>query len=349
MVLRFTYPAHRADRMASFLKHAVFGAFAAVLQMPAAGAQTPVPIRVANDLRACIVDAYGIRDAARIGQLTGSMAEVPNRRWTSVTEVAPGVFRITDARQDVTLEIKLPDATGEAHCMAFGPAIAVGQGALSADKFVDLNFVPGLEPSTPGNGMIRRYTLPTAPHPAALVAFSSPQVGDVVGFTFSGIPQGQVSRALSKGGGAAAPQNVRNAIGRAVNSCLRLFGNVQTVDAALEAYGFELGFNTGGRSPTRVFFTPDNAVAIQMGRGSCLIETNDLSVSAAVSVISATLASDAPGMFKARTENQSGCTTFFASPNLRAPIYLQVRAAPQQGQSTCTDNGTSRITISVAG
>ena len=106
---------------------------------------------------------------------------------------------------DRTIEIKLPDATGAAHCMIFGPSLGSGQGALTADKFVELNFLKGLVPAAAPQGVTRRYNIPGAPYRADLIAYS-PASGDVVGFAFSGVPQNLTTRALS----AADPQAEEN-------------------------------------------------------------------------------------------------------------------------------------------
>lgn len=312
-------------------------------------AQTPVPIAVANDLRACIRDATGFHDATRVGRLDAALAQVPNRRWPNVTEIAPGVHRITGSTPDVAIEIKLRDSSGNAHCLAFGSKITAGQGALIADKFVELNFLPGLQPAAPGPGMTRRYTVFGAPYQADLIAFPSGNGGDIVGFSFVGLPMNLTTRSLSSNGNSTNPQSVSLAISNAVTICLRNYFAQDTVDTALEQSGFEFGFSTGSSSPARVFFTRDNGVSLQIKPGICIISTRQLGPAGTAQVLYNTLNANAPGGFEARTET-NGCTTFFTTQRLNAAMFVNVTNERRQGaQNNCIEDGTSRIAFGVAG
>ena len=312
------------------------------------GAQTPVAISAANDLRVCLLDAKGFRDATRLAQLQSSIEQIRAKNWGQVTEIAPGVFRMLRNGTDRTVEIKLPDASGAAHCMAFGPSLGPGQGAMTADKFVELRFLTGLVPAPAPQGVTRRYRVTGAPYQADLIAYPTAQ-GDVVGFTFSGVPQGLTARQLSRGDASVAIQNVRTALSNAVDVCLRLFFSRDTVEAALDVHGFDFAFETGGSSPDKVYFTPDNAVSVQVGQGTCYIETNYIGPAAAVQIAGTALNAVAPGTFTYRADNNSGCGGYYAQGRIDPPVFLTFANIKSGTRITCIENGTSRITISVVG
>lgn len=327
----------------------VIGALASCLSLITPGAaQTPVPIAAANDLRVCILSAQGFRDAPRLAQLDLSLEQIREKNWGSLTEIAPGIFRMARNGTDRSIEIKLPDATGAAHCMAFGPSLGPGQGALTADKFVELNFLQGLVPAATPQGVTRRYNIPKAPYQADLIAYSTAS-GDVVGFAFSGVPETLTTRTLSAADPSVTYRSVSTALTHAVEICLRNYLQRDTVDAALSAYGFEFGFETGGSLPSKVHFTPDNAVLILLGPGTCMIETNYMNPSATVNITAEALNRAAPGGFTQRVENHNGCTRFFAEPTLNLPLSLTVLNARNKGSGTCNEDGTSRIAFVVAG
>lgn len=311
--------------------------------------QTPVDISVANDLRACIADELGSRDATRVGHLNASLAQVPNRRWPNVTEIAPGIHRITGTTPDISIEIKLRDPGGNAHCLAFGSKITPGQGALIADKFVELNFLPGLQQAAPGPGMTRRYTVFGAPYQADLIAFPSGNGGDIVGFSFIGLPMNLTTRRLSSDRNTNDPQTARLAISNAVTICLRNYFAQDSVNTALEQSGFEFGFSTGSSSPARVFFTRDNGVSLQIKPGTCIISTRQLGPAGTAQVLYNALNANAPGGFEARSET-NGCTTFFTTQHLNVPMFINVTNEQGQGaRNNCIEDGTSRIAFGVAG
>ncbi|MFK7764859.1 MAG: hypothetical protein AB8B62_16470 [Roseobacter sp.] len=312
-------------------------------------AQTPIPTAVANDLRACIAGHDGFRDATRVGQLDASLQKVPNRRWPNVIEIAPGVHRITGQTTDVAIEIKLRDRSGNAHCLAFGPKVSAGQGALIADRFVELNFLPGLVRAAPGPGMTRRYTVMGAPYQADLIALPSGQGGDMVGFSFVGLPINLTTRALSLGDPTVNPQAVRQAMSNAITICLRNYFAQDTVDAALSQGGFEYGYATGGSSPERVFFTKDNAVSLHIKPGLCTITSNYVSTSETVQLTYGALNASAPGQFEFRNRNHNGCPAFFSAPSLNAALSLNISSAAKSGRAHCNEDGTSQITFVVAG
>lgn len=318
------------------------------LALPAS-AETPVPISVANDLKACIYDAQGVRDSTRVAQIETSLAQIPNRRWTSKTEVAPGVFHVTDRNRQIVIEFKLRDANGAAHCLAFGPKLGTGQGALTADKFAEFKFMAGLVPAAPAQGMTRRYQIAGAPYDADLVAMQTASQGDVVGFVFSKVPGALTTRALSRNNPDVSYRSVSTSLANAVNICLRNFGNSETIPAALSAYGFEFGFADGRNENKRTYFTPTNSVSIQIQPGICEITTTYLSPSATNTIAISKLNSDASGMFIPRTDNQSGCPGFYAAPALNIPMFINIYNAGQSGRATCNEDGTSRITFGVAG
>lgn len=312
-------------------------------------AQTPVPITVANILRTCIADAQGTRDATRLVQLDRSLATVPNRRWTGVMEIAPGTHRITSAISPETIEIKLPDANGSAHCVVFGPTLTPGQGALSADKFVEFNFLPGLIAATPPQGVSRRYVMQGAPYPAELIAFNAPGLGEVVGFTFAAVPPGQTTRRLSVGDANVTYEAVRTAINSAVMICARDVTNVEVASQSLTAAGFELGYQDGRSANRRTFFTPDNAVSVEVSPGSCTVETKYAHPSTAVQFTGAALNAAAPGVFQYRTQGLNGCPSYYASTSYPIPLSLEIFNVRDAHPSTCIEDGTSRITFTVAG
>ena len=314
----------------------------------AAHAQTPTDISVANDLKACIRDTQGVRDITRSAQLEVSMRHIPNRRWSLVNEIAPGVFRITGGNQGTTLEIKLRAQDGTAHCLAFGPSLTPGQGALAADKFVEFRFMEGLTPAAPRPGHQRRYVAAGAPYTAELIAYTIPNVGDVVGFSFSGVPAGLTTRALSRGDPSVTFESVAGSLSNAVEVCLRNYISRETVEQASIAGGFELA-QADGRNPNlKTYFSQDNAVSIRRGPGTCMIETLYLNPSMSVQITNAALNRTFPGGFIARTGN-NGCTTLSAGPSVNLPLSLNIYNVRQTGGATCNEDGTSRVTFVVAG
>ena len=322
---------------------------AASIAAAPAQTQTPAATSVANDLRASIAGEGGLRDAQRIGQLDASMARVPNRRWTNVVEIAPGVHRISDAKADITIEIKLRDATGAAHCVAFGPKLRPGDGALAADKFVELGFMTGFVNSPPRAGTQRRYVVANAPYTAELVAMQTAEQGDVVGFVFSDVPAGLTTRALSRGDASVSTAAVQSALGNGINICLRNFFQADSVDQSLTAAGFEFGFETGGSYPQQTYFTADNAVSVTLGQGSCRIETAYLSPEGTRQVTAQALERNAAGIFRFNTSGYDGCPSFSAGPGLNMPLVLGITNLSSGGRATCIADGTSRIRFEVPG
>ena len=312
-------------------------------------AQTPVPISVANILRTCISDADGTRDAARLAQLERSLATVPNRRWTNKVEVGPGVHRITGATSLETIEIKLPDANGAAYCIVYGPSIAVGQAALSADKFVEMSFLPGLVAAQPPQGVARRYVMQGAPYQIELLAFNTAEVGDVVGFAFASVPQNLTTRSLSVGDPTVTYQNVSAAITNAVMICTRDITNIEGAAQALTATGFQLGYRDGRDANRRTFFSADNAVSVRVSPGTCTVDTKYLHPSTTAQITSAALNAAAPGVFQYRAQGSNGCPGFSSSGRYHIPLYLEIFNVRSQGRSTCIEDGTSRIAFQVAG
>lgn len=313
-------------------------------------AQTPAHVSAANVLKTCVNDAQGTRDATRIGQLDASLAQLPNRRWINVTEVAQNIYHVSDKNGDFIIEFKLRDASGTAHCLVFGRGLTQGQAALTADKFVEFRFLSGLEIAPPTPGLARRYVLPAAPYTAELIAYQVAGRGEFVGFAFQGLPDNNVSRSLTAGDPTVVTQNVQLALSNAINLCLRNYFAQDTLDALLPASGFDVGFIDGRNQDVRTLFSADNAVAIIMGPGRCEIATNYMSPAATVQITQTALQANAPGQFTARVDSGSGCFAFYAAPTLNAPLSLNVRDnSTQAGRATCTEDGTSRITFVVAG
>ncbi|MFK7745799.1 MAG: hypothetical protein AB8B47_12140 [Roseobacter sp.] len=312
-------------------------------------AQTPVETSAANDLRTCILDVQGFRDVTRLGQFDVSIQMLRDGQWGQLTEIAPGVFRLQRRGTDRIVEIKLPDANGSAHCMIFGPSIGPGVAALTADKFANLSFMPELTPAQPAAGMTRRYSVTGAPYQADLVAMVAPQVGEVVGFMVSGVPRNQTTRQLSSGDPSVQPQNVSRALSNALDVCLRNYFSRASVDAAVAAHGFQLGHQTGGTSPTKVYFSPDNAVSARIGPGSCQIDTNYMSQSATTQLTGAALNRLAPGGFSMRRDNRTGCVTYFAGGSINLPLSININNSQHRYPAPCADDGTSTIGFVVAG
>jgi hypothetical protein len=131
--------------------------------------------------------------------------------------------------------------------------------------------------------------------------------------------------------------------------CLRLFFSRDTVEAALNVHGFDFAFETGGSSPHKVYFTPDNAVSVQVGQGICYIETNYIGPAAAIQTAGTALNAVAPGTFTYRADNNSGCGGYYAEGRIDPPVFLTFANIKSGTRITCIENGTSRITISVVG
>jgi hypothetical protein len=311
-------------------------------------AQTPAATSVANDLRACIAGPAGFRGATEIGYRQASLDALPNRKWTNVTEIAPGVFRLNGASGGITIEIKLPDASGAAHCVAFGPALVAGQGGLSADKFVELGFLDGLAPAPAAQGMTRRYTLAGASHAADLVAYAT-KGGEFVGFVFNGVPQDRKMRALSSADPAITSQSVRAALANAVDICLRNYFSRETRDAALSTHGFEFAYATGGKASKDIYFTGDNAVSVLVSPGTCEVETNYIGPAGAAQVAGDVLNVTAPGIFSYHVEKHDGCPSYYQDGRLDPPVFLNIRNMKRTGNTGCVEDGTARIILGVAG
>lgn len=321
----------------------LFGATSAI-------AQTPVAVSVANNLKMCIYDAQGVRDAMRVAQLGASLERARTTHWANINEIAPGIFRLTSPNQNVVIEMKLPDAQGQAHCMIFGPILTQGQGALAADKFVEFQMMAGLTQAPPPPGTTRRYVLSNAPYTAELIAYSVAGGGDVVGFIFDGVPKNLTTRALSANDRNVSYRGVSGALSNAINICLRNYFMRNTVETSLPAGGFELGFTDGRDQNKRTFFTTDNAVSLRIAPGQCQIETNYLNPSATVQIVQEALNTNAPGQFEYRAQNHNGCAAFYAGPRLNLPLGINVyNNSGQRGPATCIEDGTTRITFVVAG
>lgn len=312
-------------------------------------AQTPAPVSLANDMRACAVDGSGFRKTARMGELKASLAQVPNRRWPQVTEIAPGVHRLANSKSPTVIEIKLPETDGTAHCVAFGPNLSAGQGALVADKFVELGFLKGFTAAPPTAGTTRRYVMQNAPYSVELIAYSAEGFGEIVGFSFAGVPKDLTTRAASSGDPDVTYQGLEASLTNAVNMCFWGTSNRQDARHALEQAGYELGFADGREPDQRTYFTPDNSVSVRITSWSCDIVTHYLSPSAALQITQNALNTTASGVFRRYTENQSGCDMLTAAGSgFHMPVYVNFYKAERADGASCTENGTSRITFGVA-
>lgn len=316
----------------------------------AAPAQTPAPVSVANDLRACISGTEGFRDGPHLGELQKSLEAVPNKYWTGVTEIAPGVTRLTSAHSDITVELRLPDASGSGHCLAFGPSLRQGDGARTADTFVEFNFLPGFAAAETPAGYTRRYVFPDLSYTVELVAFQTPDLGEVVGFTFAGVPQDLKTRELSAGDPNVSPDYVRAIVAWATQVCaLTMPGNEQ-VRKAIEDGGFEYGHANGGNPEVVTYFLPDNSVSATVGGYTCTIDTRYLGAPEATALVDAMLRERLAGRFQRSAQTFNGACAVFSNIHPgHGPLVISVGQRTQSAQRTCVDDGTTRIWFEVPG
>ncbi len=162
---------------------------------------------IANDLKICLRDTQGFRGGAQLANLQTTVNLPPSRRWVQ-TQAGPGVYRLTNPRDPLFIEIKLPDGTGNGHCFALAPSLSAEMAAAAADRFVELGFMDGLTPGPSGNGVYRRYVREGLPFQMELVAFEAQGFGAAVGLSFAGVmPENLEKRALAAQPAPVAAQN----------------------------------------------------------------------------------------------------------------------------------------------
>lgn len=311
-------------------------------------AQTPVDVAVANDLRTCLRDHGEIRDGPTLWDLSRSIADMPNNRWISFIESAPGTYRAMDRSEDIVVEIRLPDTEGTAHCLAFGPKIGPGDGARILDTFVSMRFLSGLVPAEFSPGFLRRYTYPGLPYSADLVAFTSPGLGEVVGFVFSGLQNAPIRRTLSNGDPAVSSATVQAFAGWALEVCVAYFRGGGVNGSTFESAGFEVGYAAGDRPELVTYFLPDNSVSVRFGQALCYVETTYLNAAQADALSQGVMNSSFPGVF--RPSNGYGrCSAYYGLFSGDVPVIIYVESPPIGGESTCAANAPVRLRVTSVG
>lgn len=296
-------------------------------------------------LKMCLSEDTGLRRAERAHEMDLGLPLLSRQGW-QVATVAPGLYRVSRNNGTITVEMKMPDAQGNAHCLAFGPGLLPGDAGRAADRF-NQNGHLGALVATPTQGYDRRYTAQGLPFQLDLVAYKAQGFGDVVGLVMSGIQPDTRSRELSPSG--AQLQSVQNAISAAIRVCINALGNAEAQRVGMTSAGLQYERAADAQGRLHTYFTPDNAVKVTSGPGTCVIETRQMPVSFAVQTTFAAAHATRPGQFDMKTENRTGCRYVLARPGTGMPISFQVRNIAGQGNGACADDGTSRITLVVAG
>ena len=324
-------------------------AIAAIFAAGASYAQTPRGISVANSLRICLLEKGGFRDAPRAADLQASVAVAPGPRW-NVSEIAPGVFRLTSHLDPIIVEIKLPDAGGSGHCLAFGGGLTPQDAIKAADTYVEFGFGRGLQPMNATNGALRRYHHPGLDFGYELVAYEAPGIGPVVGLAFTNVTANRPQkRSLSAGDPKVSRQNVARVLGWATAACAVSLGNDARIKQIFEGGGFEFGHGTGNRPPNSVYFYPDNSVSAKVAGAICEIDTRYLSGMDAVSAVGAALSQHLPGQFRNNGGTSGNCATFSRNPGAGGPLVITVSSLPPDRRTSCTPDGTARVQFVIPG
>ena len=312
-------------------------------------AQTPRGVSVANSLRICLLEKGGFRDAPRAADLQASVAVAPGPRW-NVTEIATGVFRLTSHIDPIIVEIKLPDANGNGHCLAFGGGLTPGDAAKAADTYVEFGFGRGLEPVPPSNGVLRRFQHPGLEFGYELLAYEAPVIGPIVGLAFTNVSANRpVKRELTGRDPQVSQQNVRTLLGWTTAVCALTLGDAARTKQTLEGGGFEFGHGSGGSSPRSTYFYPDNSISAEVASYMCEIGSRYLSGPDAVDVVMAALNQHLPGQFTMRGASREICATFSRNPGTGGPLVIYVSSWSTDSRRHCANDGTTRIQFEIPG
>ncbi len=312
-------------------------------------AQTPRGVSVANSLRICLLEKGGFRDAPRAANLQASVAVAPGPRW-NVSEIAPGVFRLTSHIDPIIVEIKLPDAYGNGHCLAFGGGLTPDDAAKAADTYVEFGFGRGLQPVNGGNGVLRRYQHPGLDFGYELVAYQAPGIGPVVGLAFTNVTGGAPRKqALSAGDARVSPREVRFTLAWAAATCAATLGNEARIKAAFESGGFKFSHATGASAPQSTYFDLGNAISAKVSSYSCEIDTRYVGAGDAAAQVEIGLNQKMPGQFRRSAPSYGSCATFIRNSGAGSPLNIYVSSLPTGQQRTCVQDGTSRVQFEIPG
>lgn len=317
-----------------------------------ASADTPRHISAANELRLCLWEKDGLRSAVRAGELHRGIERYRSETMWALTEIEPNLYRVTRAKPSgLTAEIKLPDETGAAHCLLFGPNLQTGDAALAADTFVEFGFMKGFAPAQAREGTQRRYVAADIPFSLELVAYHAEGFGDVVGLFFNGLNNVPVSRQLTAGRSDVPRDTVRAYVAWALQTCVLNLGNEDWMRSAIEKGGFVYGWPEGGSSGQHVYFLPDNSVSAGVSGHACDIETNYVGVTETLHLTRNTLNSAFPGQFsESQTSNSSrgNCSSFYKTGG-NPPVVIYVENLDAGATNTCFESGASRIRFEIPG
>lgn len=316
-------------------------------------AETPRHVSAANELRICLWEKGGLRSAARAGELQRGIERFRTEDMWALTETAPNLYRVTrrSYQRGLTAEIKLPDDTGAAHCLLFGPNLQVGDAARAADTFVEFGFLQDLVPAQAQDGIQRRYVAPNLPFTLELIAYHAEGFGDVVGLFLSGLNDVPQSRQLTAGRADVPRDSVRAYMAWALQTCVLNLGNEGWIRSAIEKGGFVYGWPTGGSLVSHVYFLPDNSVSATVNGHACEIETNYVGVTETLQITRNTLNSAFPGQFteyQTSTSSRGNCTSF-SKTGSNQPLVIYVENLDPGASFNCAESGASRIRFEIPG
>jgi hypothetical protein len=312
-------------------------------------AQTPLPVSVANLIRFCLFGPDGLRPAQTAFELEYAVQKLQNTPRGVLSQAAPGLYRFSQTNPTMTLELKLPDAQGAGHCLAYGPALNAGDAAAAADKFVEFRFLGDSMTALPTSGTItRRYSVPNLPYTLELLAYGADGFGNIVGLSFSGVQPGTGSKRLAPAG-TASDAVVQQAIGGALLACARHIGNAPALRPAIEAAGFVYERPADSQGDRLIYFGASDTVRVNAGGFRCEIESASIQAGTSAQLVSAYLNAQLPGQFTAYGTQQGRCASFIRQSGASAPLSISVRNPGSNGNAPCNPAGASVIHFEVPG
>ncbi|MEX0280239.1 MAG: hypothetical protein AB3N13_03490 [Arenibacterium sp.] len=309
-------------------------------------AQTPIPTTVANLIRYCLFSPDGLRGPETAYDMRLAVQHLANHSSRAFVPVAPGLYRISQANPPLTVEMKLRDANGAAHCLVYGPALTPGMGPPSADKFVEL-FYRNATLSVPSGTVTRRYTFAGLPYQMELVAYAAQSVGEIVGLTFTDIPANLRTTEMADAGTASATE-IQGVMGNAAMACAQNIGYGANLRGALEAAGlrYDRPIGTSGRS--HVYFGAQNTVQVTAGPGTCRIQSRAVQAGTAVQLVQNYLNARLPGRFVTTAPDRYTCGGFRNVSSNSGPLILQITNIDNPS-AYCSPVGPAQINFVVPG
>ncbi|MCB1343265.1 MAG: hypothetical protein KDK24_19795 [Pseudooceanicola sp.] len=315
-----------------------------------APAQTPRHIAASNELRICLWEQGGLRSLAQAWELSRGIDYFRGERIWAVSETGAGLYRVTRSKPSgLIAEIRLPDASGNATCLLFGPALQPGDAALAADHFVSTRYPEGFRPAEPTPGLERRYVAVGLPYQLELVAYRAEGFGDIVGMVLTGASSLPTARQLTAGQPDVSRETVRAYAAWALEICARNIGNDEWIRAAIEKGGFVLDPAAVVGSSMTKYFLPDNSMSASVGAFLCDIETRYMGAAETVQLTRDTLNRAFPGVYREDQASNGDCRAFHSTAGGNMPINIYVGNIGQGAQRVCAEDGTSRIKFEIPG